>query len=170
VRREARAALGASTRFQDLHARAVLAPIVPFYLEAHDKLAASHDIDHRHPFFDARLIRLCLALPAEQRLSDGWDRVIERRAFEGLCPEPIRARQSKSVWTSNFQRQLLEHNRAEVRAAAELSPHPLAGVVDLDAFRRSARELSPGASADRVLSLWVAVTLTRWFERNSVTL
>ncbi len=166
LRADARAQLAAPTAFRDMHARAINAPIMSFYLEAHDRLAAVHGVDPRHPFFDLRLVKLCLALPPEQRLFDGWDRVIERRAFVGLCPEPIRARQSKSVWTANFQRQLLAHNGPALQAALSLSPHPLEGVVDLGRMRRELSALRPGAEPRRVLRIWDAVTLTRWLVRT----
>lgn len=168
LRGEARSQLSAPSTFRDLHARALNAPILAFYLEAHDKLAAAHGVDHRHPFFDLRLVKLCLALPAEQRLFDGWDRVIQRRALEGLCPEPIRARQSKSVWTPNFQRQLLVHNAPELRAALALRPHPLEGMVELGALRTELASLRPGAAPERVLRVWDAVTLTLWLEHQAL--
>ena len=89
-----------------IHHRALTDPILPFYLEVYDKVAASLGVEHRHPYFDRPLMEFCLALPSDQRLFQGWDRVIQRRAFTGLIPEPIRARQSKSVWTRNFERRI----------------------------------------------------------------
>jgi asparagine synthase (glutamine-hydrolysing) len=157
-------------RFHALHERAVNSPLMPFYLEVHDKLAAALGIDHRHPYFDRRLITFCLSLPAEQRLHAGWDRVIQRRAFEGLVPDPIRMRQSKSVWSRNFQRQLLDADGERVRALIEARPSPLEGLVDLSALRRDLPRMRAGAASERVLDLWAAATLGSWLERNPVTL
>ncbi len=165
----ARDGLGQSLRFRAQHARAIQAPLMPFYLEVHDKLAAAVGVDHRHPFFDRRVIELCLSLPPEQRLHDGWDRVIERRAFQDLVPAPICARVSKSVWSANFRRQLFSHNAGRIQALLALSPSPLDGLVDLRRLRRDAARLGQGLATEEVLDFWTAVTLGTWLERNSVT-
>lgn len=147
------------------HYRALTDPILAFYFEVHDKLAAAHGLDHRHPYFDVRLVEFCLALPAAQRLHDGWDRVIQRRAFRGLAPEPIRARLSKSVWTENFERQLFARNGERVASLVLHSRTPLADYCDLGRLRRDYAQLRAGrGDSERVLDLWCAVTLGCWLE------
>jgi asparagine synthase (glutamine-hydrolysing) len=170
ARAAAVAQLEVPVEFRALHHRAVTAPIVPFYLEVHDKAAAAAGVDHRHPFFDRRLIEFCLALPAEQRLHDGWDRVIERRAFAGLAPEEIRARQSKSVWTENFQTQLFTRHGALIDSVISAPDSPLAPFCDLGRLRRARYRLAVGARPERVHDLWCAVTLGLWLRRHSVSL
>jgi asparagine synthase (glutamine-hydrolysing) len=155
--------------FRALHHRAVTAPIVPFYLEVHDKAAAAAGVDHRHPFFDRRLIEFCLSLPAEQRLHDGWDRVIERRAFEGLAPDAIRARQSKSVWTENFQTQLFTRHGALIDSVVSAPDSPLEAFCDLKALRKARYRLAVGARPEKVHDLWCAVTLGLWLRRHSLS-
>ncbi|MFT3925824.1 MAG: asparagine synthase-related protein [Myxococcales bacterium] len=147
-----------------LHHRAVTAPMLPFYLEVYDKLAAVLGVEHRHPYFDTALVEFCLALPPEQRLFEGWDRVIQRRAFQGLIPEPIRARQTKSVWSANFERQLFWGRPERVRGLLESHESPLAAYCDLNRMRRDLPRLVAGRAPERVMDFWCALSLGLWLE------
>jgi asparagine synthase (glutamine-hydrolysing) len=154
---------------RDSHYLALTHPILPYYLESHDKAAAALGVEHRHPYFDVPLMEFCLALPSEQRLYAGWDRVIQRRAFEGLVPEPIRARQSKSVWTANFARQLLDDPDQRIRGLLESSRSPLAPYCDLGRLRRDVARLRAGQVRERLVEVWCAISLGCWLERTPVT-
>jgi asparagine synthase (glutamine-hydrolysing) len=160
------AALSTPRDYRAQHQAALSAPIMAFYLEVHDKLAGALGLDHRHPYFDRRLIEFCLALPPEQRLHDGWDRVVQRRAFAGLVPEEIRARQSKSVWTDNFERQLFARHGELLRRVIESDATPLRGLCDLPRLRRDHKRLSRRSGGPGVLDLWCAVTLGLWLEQR----
>jgi asparagine synthase (glutamine-hydrolysing) len=168
LRQALAAALSVPRDYHAQHQAALSAPIMAFYLEVHDKLAAAHGLDHRHPYFDRRLIEFCLALPPEQRLHDGWDRVIQRRAFEGLVPEEIRARQSKSVWSENFERQLFVRHADLLRRVIESDDTPLRGLCDLTRLRRDYRRYSQRPGGAGLLDLWCAVTLGLWLEQRGV--
>jgi asparagine synthase (glutamine-hydrolysing) len=158
--------LSAPRNLRAFHHHALTDPILPFYLEVYDKVAASLGVEHRHPYFDRPLMEFCLALPSDQRLFQGWDRVIQRRAFTGLIPEPIRARQSKSVWTRNFERQLLGggHHHERIRALIEGPASPLAGYCDLARLRRDLPQLKAGKLPERVMDFWAALSLGLWLE------
>src|SRR5256885_791866 len=70
-------------------------PTYAWALEAADKSAAAFGLEARYPFFDRRLIEFCLALPAEQKLGQGWNRIVMRRATEGILPSEIQWRPKK---------------------------------------------------------------------------
>jgi asparagine synthase (glutamine-hydrolysing) len=59
-------------------------------------VGAGAGVDVRLPFFDVRLIELCLSLPPEQKLRRGWSRYVMRNAMQGILPESIRLRRGKS--------------------------------------------------------------------------
>lgn len=65
--------------------------------ELYNRLATCCGLELRHPFLDRRLVEFCLGLPAEQRLRDGWGRIIQRNAMAGILPEAIRWRRDKST-------------------------------------------------------------------------
>jgi asparagine synthase (glutamine-hydrolysing) len=67
-------------------------PMITVALERYDRVAASHSIEALHPFMDKRLAEFCLALPWDQKIREGWTKLILRRATKGLLPEEVRWR------------------------------------------------------------------------------
>lgn len=168
LRDKNRGLLEAPQGFHAQHQAVLSSPLMAFYLEVHDKVAAAHGLDHRHPFFDRRLLEFCLALPPEQRLHDGWDRVIQRRAMVDLIPDPIRTRQSKSVWTENFQVQLFARHGELLHGLVESDSSPLVGLCDMPRLRRDHKRLHGQADAGAVLDFWCAVTLGLWLRQTGL--
>ncbi|NJO96412.1 MAG: hypothetical protein HC764_10635 [Pleurocapsa sp. CRU_1_2] len=53
-------------------------------------------------------MEFCVALPPEQKFSQGWTRAILRHAMTDILPPEIQWRISKGMLGSNFDRQLLK--------------------------------------------------------------
>ena len=68
---------------------------IQYEMELVDQISAPFSIELRHPFFDKRLVEFCLAIPTEQKFSNGWDRMIMRRAMQGILPKEIQWRKKK---------------------------------------------------------------------------
>lgn len=66
-------------------------------LEMFDQFAAACSIEMRYPFFDIRLLQFSLGLPFEQKMKDGQNRIVMRRAMKNILPDEIRWRHSKSI-------------------------------------------------------------------------
>lgn len=87
-----------------------LSSSMPQYtLEHIDSLSASFSIEARHPFYDKRLIEFCLAIPTEQKIWHGWDRVIMRRAMKNILPKEIQWRKGKADLSMNFHKSLKQN-------------------------------------------------------------
>jgi asparagine synthase (glutamine-hydrolysing) len=130
-------------------------------LEEIDHLGMRSGVEHRHPFYDVRLIELCVALPARLKLNDGWPRYVLRAAMDGLLPESIRLRSDKADLSPNFQRNLFRYGQS---ALTGLLDEPLiAPFIDRTALR---------AALDRfdAVAAWHALALARWLDHvSSVT-
>ncbi len=81
--------------------QSILHPHLPAARERYERIAAAMAIEPRDPFMDVRLIEFCLALPAEQLQSDGWPKLVLRRAMRGILPDTVRWRVGKEHlgWT-----------------------------------------------------------------------
>jgi asparagine synthase (glutamine-hydrolysing) len=95
------------SREQDLSVRGaqlrtLQSPQLTFSFEKFGHYAAANGIEARHPFMDKRLVEYCLALPPNQSMSQGWTRVVMRRAMEGIVPDPIRWRVGKASLAAPF--------------------------------------------------------------------
>ncbi len=146
---------------REAHHRALTTPLIAHSLEVHDKASAAFGLDHRHPYFDHRLIEFCYGLPPEQRLHGGYDRAIQRRALRGIVPEAIRTRVHKSHWGDQFEQGFLVADRDRIDSLLRNSPG-LDEFVDLGALRRILA-LPPGGIAESDgMALWLGVLLGFW--------
>ena len=84
--------------------RRLNAPFMMTILEEVELTSAAFGIEPRSPFMDKRLVEFCLALPAEQKIRQGWTRLVLRNAMKGILPEKIQQRAGKSNLGPNFNR------------------------------------------------------------------
>lgn len=111
------------------------------------RLSAACGFDLAHPFFDRRLVELCLALPPEQSIHDGWTRYVLRKAVEDVLPSEIAWRAGKADMTPSVER-AVELTDAERFREIGQDPGWLEDYIDMDRFRR----LSAGPRTDRELA------------------
>jgi len=113
---------------------------LPAGAELYNRIAGGSGLELRHPFLDRRLIEFCLGLPSEQRLRDGWNRLIQRHAMAGILPEAVRWRRSKSSPIFSISQALM--TRDMPRLAEIMHGLPLtAPWIDLPAAERDHAEL-----------------------------
>ena len=153
------------TSHAEAHWRGVRSPLYQYALEMADKGAARFRLEPRYPFFDRRLIEFCVALPLEQRLSQGWTRVILRRAMEGVLPAQVQWRAAKQDLSPNFSRGLRVEDHALVeRALARSSPH-LGNYVNWSALRAAHHRFGAGSRIPGQYdagAMYRAAVLTHW--------
>lgn len=110
--RESRADAARHRAGRAAHVAALASPAIPLTLETAAHAAAGWGLETRYPFFDRRLVELCLAMPGDQKLRDGWTRWILRRGVAGTLPEKIRWRTSKADLSPQLRRSIAETERA----------------------------------------------------------
>ncbi|HHP7229381.1 MAG TPA: lasso peptide isopeptide bond-forming cyclase [Xenococcaceae cyanobacterium] len=102
IKKFAHLAQASEMTVREYHYQNLTSGILTFILEQMDRCHAAFGIESRHPFMDKRLIEFCLALPSEQKLHQGWGRVVLRRALAGILPQEIQWRSGKTSMTPNF--------------------------------------------------------------------
>lgn len=143
------------------HVRRLTAEIVPYVLETVERAAAAFAIEMRHPFCDARLVEFCVAIPADQKLRDGWDRWVMRRGLDGVLPPAVQWRPGKSNLGHNFRHRLLQ-DRPRLDALLLPEPSPLAPYVRLAAARAAYQRFITGPTDSDALTVWRCATLAAW--------
>jgi asparagine synthase (glutamine-hydrolysing) len=158
---------GGPTR--QVHADAMQSGLIPYALEVADKAAAAFGVEPRYPFFDRRLMELCLAMPPDQKLHGGWTRLVMRRAMAGRLPEPVRWRSSKANLAPNFKRRLLEKDGSLLAEMVLDQAGVIDEYVDVPALRRAYDRYvaEPGSEAD-ALTVFNAVVLGLWLQRAKI--
>jgi asparagine synthase (glutamine-hydrolysing) len=148
---------------QEEHWRTLTSGGLSYVLELNDKTAAAWTLDARHPFMDKRLIEFCLAVPAHQKLHRGWSRRILREAMNGILPEAVRLRRSKTNLEPNFVYTLLLFERARMDALIFSDPTVPKAYMDWSVVQNAYRRLCTWTfRSEDIATVWKAVNLTLW--------
>jgi asparagine synthase (glutamine-hydrolysing) len=149
--------------FREQHFGKLTSGLLPASFELAWRQAAVRGMQRRHPYFDRRLVEFCLSLPAEQRLARGVDRIVQRRAVEGLVPENIRTRLTKSIWTENTADRVRNDERSKLVELAELRDSRVGEFVEMSVVRAACRQVLEGSADQRtVAEIWVVCALRMW--------
>lgn len=151
------------------HWRRLTWPLIPFVFEKLDRTAAAFGVEPRHPFYDRRMVELCLSLPAEQKLRAGLSRSIERRSLAPLYPPEIRERRSKADLGYNFHRGLVTDDRERVEALLADPPPLLERYIDLPILRQRWDAYVGTRSTRGGLAVWPAILLAQWLKGLSAS-
>lgn len=151
------------------HWRGLTSGLYPYVLEVADKAAAAFHLQPSYPFFDRRLMEFCLALPPEQKLQQGWSRVIMRRAMADTLPHTVRWRVWKANLGPNFRRQLFECDRGLLDDVIVRDPQVLEDYVDVPALRDVYDRCASQPMSRDALAIYVTVTLALWLRRTGLT-
>jgi asparagine synthase (glutamine-hydrolysing) len=155
---------GAARTPREEHRNELASGVLPAALEIRDRIGAAVGVELRHPFFDVRLVELCLSMPEDQKLRSGWTRSIQRRALSGIVPEQILLRPDKGRINDALLAGLLEAERASLERSGSTGWAGAGPFLDLPAL--SSLQAS-GDAADQP-ALWQALTLARWIEISGV--
>ena len=113
-------------------------------------------------------MEFCLALPPEQKLNEGWSRIVLRRAMAGILPEAIRWRAGKSNLGQNFHHGLLTFDRKLLEEIIVKCSTVIEPYVDVAVLRRVyERYLARQTTAD-AMTVWTAASLGLWLRRVGV--
>jgi len=170
IERRARAMLRSQTAWsltrsaREMHWQTVSQALYAYTLEIADKAAAAFSLEGRYPFFDRRVMEFCLALPADQKLGQGWNRWILRRAMSGILPPDIQWRRNKGNLSPNFHRRLLDFERDNLERVILRDPAPLEPYVDAKAMRAAYHEYEKNhvRTQGESIQLFAAVNLALW--------
>jgi asparagine synthase (glutamine-hydrolysing) len=152
------------------HWRGLTSGLIPYALELTDRAAAAFALEARYPFFDRRLVEFCLALPAGQKLHQGWSRAIMRRAMAGILPQEVQWRFHKANLSPNFRRRLLDCERRTLDEVILHEPQIIQEYVDVSALRAAYHRYSsqPMQAGEDSLTIYGAMILALWLQRSSL--
>ncbi|MCA9969999.1 MAG: lasso peptide isopeptide bond-forming cyclase, partial [Anaerolineales bacterium] len=138
--------------------------LLPSAFELADRAATAFGVESRHPFADRRLMALCLALPGEQKLRDGWVRYVLRQAMAGLLPDVVRWRGGKTRNSPAFTDSLIRFEQARLDAMLQTPPEELRPFVDMAALAEMYRRYRRHADPQDEMLVWQAATLAMWLQ------
>lgn len=143
--------------------------LYPYVMEVTDKAAAKYSLEGRYPFFDRRLMEFCLALPSEQKFSQGLPRYILRAAMDKVLPSEIQWRVSKGNLSHSFNQQLLKSQRAVLEEVLS-QPQAIESYLKVSNLQAAYRRYSdqPNRSGEEAMTVLAGVTLSLWLQKANL--
>ncbi|MBI5247977.1 MAG: asparagine synthetase B [Desulfomonile tiedjei] len=141
---------------------------VTHQIESLNKQASLHQVELRHPFRDTRLMEFCLALPPEQKLSQGWPRRLLRMAMAGILPDEVRWRTDKADFRPSFAHWALGLERNLLERAVLGSAEAFADYVDLKALNSAYKRFLIRPMDVNLFDIWSVATLGSWLSRSGL--
>ena len=133
-------------------------------LELIDLTGAAFGMELRYPFNDKRLIEFCYAIPATQKLHQGWSRYILRGAMEGILPSEIQWRAAKSNIGPGFATTFRKYESGLINEVVVQHPEVLAPYVNSQRLQEAYQHYvvdELGQDMDHI-HLWLGTKLYLW--------
>jgi asparagine synthase (glutamine-hydrolysing) len=149
------------------HTQLINRPLMHRILCSLDTAAAAFNIELRYPFFDKRLVEYCLALPPEQKLFNGWNRIILRRAMQGILPDKVQWRGSKSDLSYGFNHNLFQHAYHLLHPLIFEKPDIISPYLNVGQLRNlyNAFMENHGKPTNAGLTLYKSAMLSQWLQQ-----
>lgn len=144
----------------ELHYMSLKSGLLQWEMELLDSISVPFHVEQRHPFYDKRLVEYCLAIPTDQKLFNGWDRSVMRRAMSGILPKTIQWRKSKGNISFNFNRSFIREIEILDNQIVR-NTHLIEGYVDINKIQEIYNDFKKGNTKDTIY-LWHALILSLW--------
>ena len=130
------------------------------WLEA---VGAGAGVEFRFPFFDVRLVELCVSLPPEQKLRRGWSRSIMRRAMGDTLPDAVRNRRDKADLSHSFFHGLRHLAQGRIGKTVASEPAELSQWIAPGYLTHLNQRFQHGQANDEErLRFWRLLSLALW--------
>ena len=148
------------------HVRAVTHPYVAVALERYDRVAARHGIEARHPFFDLRLVNLCLSLPWDLKVRNGWTKFVLRLATKGKVVDAVRWRHDFGdvLWRPTSR--VIAEETSLLRSVLRDREDELVPYIDRAKLERVRQAIGGNLTDGQEVWIWEASTLAMWLARQ----
>ena len=142
-------------------------PLIETAFVNKDILLFKHDINQASPFFNKRVVDLCVSFPSNFKLRHGSSRYILREAFKDELPEKIYQRFTKSNLTHNFTYSISLNDFKNILKEIE-SIHPIIkDIIDKQELKNSFYAFKNGSLNDRVnMNIWCFYQVNKWLKQN----
>lgn len=141
--------------------------MLPYSLEWLNRMASAFSIDLRFPYCDRDLAEFCLALPASQKLRNGWTRFVFRNAMKNILPEDVRWRGGKASFYKVFPYMLKRYDQDFVLDILRDPPSLIHNYVNMTEIRKMYREFIEKDQYANIDLVWQTVVIAIWLRQGN---
>jgi asparagine synthase (glutamine-hydrolysing) len=149
------------------HYRSLTNSLLAESLEMMDRMSGAFSIENRFPFWDKRLVEFCLALPPEQKLRQGWSRMILRQSMAGILPQEVQWRTGKANLQPNYEHGLLNFEHERLKEIILNHPEKIEKYVNTNVLREAFNRFSTDCSTDKdLICIMQVVSFASWLQNH----
>jgi asparagine synthase (glutamine-hydrolysing) len=148
-----------------LHWELLMSGSEPLGLELFNMAAGAFAVEMRFPYYDRRLIEFCLALPPGQKLHQGWNRMILRRALAHCLPQKVRWREWKTSLSPSVAHRLLALGGETITEVILHNPKVIENYVNLKVMRQAYQHSLAKENLHDAQAMALAANLGIWLRR-----
>jgi asparagine synthase (glutamine-hydrolysing) len=141
-------------------------PFLTVGRERYDRVAAGAGVEPRDPFLDLRVVEFALRLPGEQTLSDGWPKVVTRRAMDSELPHSVCWRRGRDHLGAAFTTALVTQRWAEIQDRSSARLEVVRNYVSPGSLAEIRRALQ-SETASRQVEVYAVLALGDWLLRRA---
>lgn len=153
---------------RSIHLRSLNSGALPYSLEWLNGMASAHSIELRFPFCDRRLVEFCLALPAAQKLRQGWSRFVMRKAMQGILPEAVQWRGGKISLAQVNPHGMRAFAQGFVQEVLDRPADSVQNYVNIQAIREFYQQFLQHGEEAGLDWIWATVVFSRWAHQAGI--
>jgi asparagine synthase (glutamine-hydrolysing) len=141
---------------------------IPVALAEASRAGVAAAVEPRFPFLDKRLLEFCLSLPGTQKLNQGWNRIVLRRAMAQRLPEAVQWRKGKADLGPNFTRGLVSADRKVIDQVFLKELNNLSAYINVPMLQDLYRQYTMQQSDAAEIAVWRVSVLASWLKRTGL--
>lgn len=150
------------------HAELITVPFQTVAIERYTRLASYCGVESRQPFFDKRVVELCLSLPWQQKAQNGYLKYCLRNVLQRVAPAEVAWRTEFDSIMWKFSDAWYAKNRARNIATISEGRETLLRMLNESQFEQTLSKYKNGDETIRE-PIWNLVTLLNWLQRSRST-
>ncbi|MGF7119197.1 lasso peptide isopeptide bond-forming cyclase [Methanobacterium oryzae] len=131
-----------------------------------DAYNAIFSLEFRYPFYDRRLIEFCLSLPPEQKIKNGWGRLILRRGMNNKIPSIIQWRSDKTDISINLDYTMLKFEKEFIENLVYKNKRIISNYIDMNSLNKFFNEYTSGKDAFLSYLFLRIIILDSWLQKT----
>jgi len=142
------------------------APLQSHTFELLHRLFRSRGIRPQFPFWDQRVVALCIQIPSKQKLNNGLPRSLIRRVMGKRLPSEVAKRTTKFDFSDAHIRSF-QSSIDEIQAVAGNKHHAAFEYIDRGVFLSAIKDLrheEREVRTDAYRKVWTGLNLLLWFD------
>ena len=118
------------------------------------------------PFFDKRVVDLCVSFPSSYKLRHGKSRYILREAFRNYLPTQVLNRFKKANLTENFMKKINNFDIEKIKEEISAIHPVLNEIIDIDQLLQNFAKFSSRTHDDKInMTIWGFYLTNKWLKK-----